>query len=76
MGAAQEVADGAGGVLAELTSILTESDRGMTANAPLVTPAQKSGWWAARASLDSRLAALQRHLDDSWLGPWRCESSV
>ena len=65
--------DGSGGVLRELASILSESDTGMAANAPLVTPAQKSGWWVARASLDSRLAALQRHLDATWLGPWRCE---
>lgn len=54
-----------------MAAILAESDSGMAANAPLVTPAQKSGWWAARAALDARLAQLLRHLDAAWLGPWR-----
>lgn len=27
---------------------------------------------ACRLALDDRLAALTRHLDSSWLGPWRC----
>ncbi len=58
-------------VLAELAAILAESDGGMAANAPLVTPAQKSAWWSQRAALDARLAALLAHLDSAWLGPWR-----
>ncbi len=58
-------------VLAELAAILAESDGGMAANAPLVTPAQKSAWWSQRAALDARLAALLAHLDDAWLGSWR-----
>ena len=64
-------ADGVEAVLSELAAILADSDGGMAANAPLVTPAQKSAWWSQRAVLDGRLAALLAHLDAAWLGPWR-----
>ena len=62
---------GVAAALAELAAILTDSDGGMAANAPLVTPAQKSAWWSSRAALDGRLAALLTHVDAAWLGPWR-----
>ncbi len=62
---------GVAAVLAELAAVLADSDGGMAANAPLVTPAQKSAWWSSRAALDARLAALLAHVDAAWLGPWR-----
>ncbi|PRW58029.1 Regulator of spindle pole body duplication [Chlorella sorokiniana] len=59
------------GVLEEMAGVLADSGRSMRELAT-DTKEQQREWWRARLALEDRLAALVRHLDSSWLGPWRC----
>ncbi|KAL4433955.1 hypothetical protein ABPG75_000396 [Micractinium tetrahymenae] len=58
-------------VLDEMAAVLADSGRSMR-ELSTETKEQQREWWRARLALDDRLAALTKHLDSSWLGPWRC----
>ena len=59
------------GALEEFGSIMADSASSMTADVPLLTPADKTDWWRKRLELDQRMARLLQHLDCEWLGPWK-----
>jgi separase len=76
-GGAGGAAGGGGGAtavqsaVAEMQGVLDRSARSMR-ELGTDTRDEQRAWWRARAGLDDALAALVQHLDDSWLGPWRC----
>ena len=55
---------------------MTDNASSMKADAPLVTSADKTAWWRKRLELDQRMAVLLQHLDEDWLGPWKCEDAA
>ena len=57
--------------LRNFDSILRDSAASMKADVPLMTNSDKSAWWKQRLALDQRMANLLKHLDTTWLGPWR-----
>ena len=58
-------------VLEEMDRILKSSARSMK-DLATDTKEQQREWWRARVDIDDRLSYLLRHVDSSWLGPWKC----
>lgn len=59
-------------VLEELRGILADSSASMRSAGDMDSAEQRATWWKQRVSQDARMAQLLQHLDQDWLGPWRC----